>query len=178
MQINAYPQLYDLILNRYSCRNYASTPVPADLLLAVVDAARLAPSACNRQPWQFLVADSEPLRQAVRASYSRDWIATAPLYLIACGLHDQAWHRPADGKDHTDVDLSIAIEHLCLAAASMGLGTCWVCNFDPKVITDAFQLPPQAEPIAIIPIGYPADNRPAPVKNRKEIDQILKWGKY
>ena len=172
-----YPQFYNLAETRYSCRDYSDAPVPVDMILAAIDGARLAPSACNRQPWKFLVADSDELRQAVIDSYGRDWIKTAPVYIVACGLHDEAWHRPEDGKDHTDVDVSIAVEHLCLAATSLGLGTCWVCNFNPAIITKAFNLPAGVEPVAIIPLGYPG-NAPVPVKKRKAIDEILKWGKY
>lgn len=175
---NAYPEFYNLVETRYSCRDYSDESVSREMILAVIDGARLAPSACNRQPWKFLVADSEELHRAVVDSYSRDWIKNAPVYLIACGIHDEAWHRPHDGKDHTDVDVAIAVEHLCLSAASLGLGTCWVCNFDPEVITRAFNLPEGIEPIAIIPMGYPAPGSVVPAKKRKSIDEILKWGKY
>ena len=178
MQANAYPQLYNLARERYSCRNYSDRKVYRDTILAVLDIARLAPSACNRQPWKFLVADSQEQREAVLYSYEREWIRTAPEFIIACGIHDEAWHRGCDGKDHTDVDLSIAIEHLCLSATSLELGTCWVCNFDPKPIREAFGLPDNVEPIAIIPIGYPAEGQSTPIKKRKALDEIVKWGKF
>lgn len=176
--MDTYPELYNLALSRYSCRSYSPEPVPDDILMAVLDIARLAPSACNRQPWLFIIADSDDERRAIAESYSREWIKTAPTYIVACGIHEQAWHRPADGKDHTDVDLSIAIEHLCLAASSMHLGTCWVCNFDPTVISNAFRLPDGVEPIAIIPIGYPAQGDTAPAKTRKELSEIVRRGKF
>lgn len=177
MQSNAYPQLYQLAQTRYSCRDYSDRPVSHDTLRAVLDIVRLAPSACNRQPWKFLVADSDEQRQAILSSYERPWIKSAPEFIVACGIHDEAWHRGCDGKDHTDVDLSIAIEHLCLAATALELGTCWVCNFDPVPVSKAFGLPEGVEPIAIIPIGYPADGA-VPAKKRKSLDEIVKWGKY
>ncbi len=176
--MNTYPELYSLSLNRFSCRSYSSQPVPEDAMMAVLDVARLAPSACNRQPWIFVIADTPDEREAVAQSYARDWIRTAPECIIACGVHDQAWHRPHDGKDHTDVDLSIAIEHLCLAAASLHLGTCWVCNFDPEIIRSAFRLPEGVEPVAIIPIGFPAEGVSAPDKTRKELSEIVRRGKF
>ncbi len=178
MQSNAYPQLYELARDRFSCRSYSDRPVERDTLLAVLDVARLAPSACNKQPWMFLVADSDELRRAVIESYHREWIKTAPEFIIACGLHSKAWHRSCDGKDHTDVDLSIAIEHLCLAATAMELATCWVCNFDPAVISKAFNLPADVEPIAIIPIGYADENKALSAKSRKSLSEIVKWGKF
>ena len=176
--MDSYPELYNLAVNRYSCRSYSSAPVPADTLTAVLDVVRLAPSACNRQPWLFIIADGDDERRAVIDSYPREWIKTAPEYIIACGLHDRAWHRQGDGQDHTDVDVSIAVEHLCLAATSLGLGTCWVCNFDPELIRKTFRLPDEVEPVAIIPIGYPADPAAVPAKNRKEMSDIIRRGKF
>lgn len=172
-----YPQFYSLSQRRYSCRDYKPEPVPADIVRAVLDAVRLAPSACNRQPWKFLVIDTPELREAVQKSYSREWLRDAPVYIVALGLHDEAWHRPVDGKDHTDVDVAIAVEHLCLAATTLGLGSCWICNFDPAVIVEALSLPEGVEPVAIIPLGYPA-NADIPEKKRKSLDEIVKWGKF
>lgn len=176
--MNSYPELYALAQQRYSCRSYAATPVPEDVLMAILDVTRLAPSACNRQPWLFVIADSDDEREAVVRSYQRDWIKSAPVYIIACGLHDKAWHRPSDGKDHTDVDVSIAVEHLCLAATSMHLATCWVCNFDQQIIREAFRLPDNMEPIAIIPLGYPAEGSQIPDKNRLHLADIVRHGKF
>ena len=176
--MDSYPVLYSLAAHRYSCRSYAQAPVPGDTLTAVLDVVRLAPSACNRQPWLFIIADGDDERQAVIDSYPRDWVKSAPEYVIACGVHDEAWHRQSDGKDHTDVDVSIAVEHLCLAATSLGLGTCWVCNFDTDIIRKAFRLPEGMEPVAIIPIGYPAEPDDIPAKKRKEMTEIVRRGKF
>ena len=92
--------------------------------------------------------------------------------IVACGNHAEAWHRKSDGKDHTDVDVSIAVEHLCLAATEQGLGTCWVCNFDTERCQQVMQLPEELEPIALIPIGYPSEEVIAE-KKRKPLDDIL-----
>ena len=171
-----------LALKRYSCRNFdRNKAVDRDIMLAILESARLAPSACNRQPWVFVVIDDlcdASLRSAVIESYNREWVKSAPAYIIACGNHDEAWHRQADGKDHTDVDLSIAIEHICLAAADHGLGTCWVCNFDVEKITSALNIPSHIEPIAMIPIGYIAEDATIAPKVRKNIDEIVKWGSF
>lgn len=172
-----YPQLIDLLNARYSCRNYSQTPVTDALVSAVVDAARIAPSACNRQPWTIIAVRDKDTRAKMLAK-SRPAFMDAPVVLVACGHHDQAWHRPADGKDHTDVDLSIAVEHICLAATTLGLATCWVCSFDTIATREALGLPDEVEPIALLPLGYSADEGPAPMKIRKNIDQILRWEKY
>ena len=74
-----------------------------------------------------------------------------------------------------DVDLAIAAEHICLAAASLQLGTCWVCNFDPEALRNCLNLTENQEPVVIIPIGYPAEGSIVPKKSRKELDEIVEW---
>ena len=96
-------------------------------------------------------------RQKVIESYKREWIQTAPCFIIAFENKDESWKRKIDMKDFGEVDLSIAIEHICLQASEIGLGTCWVCNFIPEVLISNFDIPENLEPIAIIPIGYPVE---------------------
>lgn len=175
---DSYTLLVNLIKKRYSCRNFKEKPVSRDTISTIIDAARLAPSACNRQPWEFIVIDTDDLRRTVIESYDRQWIRSAPAFIIACGLHDEAWHRDSDGKDHTDVDVSIAIEHICLAATALNLGTCWVCNFNTDTLRTGLNIPQNIEPIAIIPLGYPDTSAPLPEKKRKSLEDITKWGKY
>lgn len=177
IDINSYPQFYQLVGDRYSCRKYSDQPVDRALIAAIIDAARLAPSAMNRQPWTFVIADTPEFCKEIAQCYGREWVENVSAFIVACGDHDAAWHR-ADDKDHTDVDLSIAIEHLCLAATSLGLGSCWICNFDADKLRTAINAPAHIEPIAIIPIGYPADSETIPAKKRKTLDEITLWGKF
>lgn len=171
----------NLVQSRYSCRDYDRDKiVERELLTNIVNAARLAPSACNKQPWTFVIIDDKCdvfCRQTVLKSYNRQWIESAPAFIIACGDHTQAWHRQSDDKDHTDIDLAIAIEHICLAATEAGLGTRWVCNFDVATLSNGLNLPNNLEPIAIIPIGYPTKNNEIN-KIRKNIDEIIRWGNF
>ncbi len=120
----------DLVKARYSARLYAETPIEAEKLEYVLECVRLAPSAKNRQPWRLHVVTDKALLAPIQQCYALDWIETAPCIIVVCGNHDEAWHRATDDKDHTNVDIAIATEHLCLAAAEQGLATCWVCNFD------------------------------------------------
>ncbi len=173
-----YPEFYNLAATRYSCRKYTDEPVDRDLIIAVLDAARLAPSACNRQPWKFLVIDTPELLSEVRGCYDREWFKEAPVCIVAVGMHDEAWHRQSDGKDHTDVDVAIAVEHLCLAATSLDLATCWICNFDCDKLKKILDIPAGAEPVAMISLGYPVPGQPVPAKNRKTFEEIVKWGKF
>ena len=91
--------------------------------------------------------------------------------VIASILHDEEWVR-GDGKPHGDIDIAIAVEHLCLPATEQGLGTCWVCNFDAELCKSLFVLSENEEPAVLIPLGYPAD---APKdKNRKAMNEIVR----
>lgn len=170
-------QLYKLLNDRYSLRDYSDRRPTPEEIRQIIEAARIAPSACNRQPWIFAIADTPDLCDEIKKCYDRSWINNVTTFIIACGDHDQAWHR-ADGKDHTDIDVAIAIDHITLAAAAMGLGTCWVCNFDAEKLRQALNIPPHIEPIAIIPVGYPATGSETPLKKRKQPDEITVWGRF
>lgn len=96
----------------------------------------------------------------------------APLYIIIYAANDKAWIREEDGKSHADIDAAIAIEHLCLAATAVGLGSCWVCNFNVATLQTAFPIGQEWHPVAILPIGYPA-NTPVKPSPRKEMNEIV-----
>lgn len=163
----------NLTLQRYSCRNFKPDPVSRQDVETVLRAACMAPSACNRQPWRFCII-TNPETRAQMLAKSRPAFADAPVLIVAIGLHDQAWHRTSDGKDHTDIDVAIAVEHICLAATDMELATCWICSFDTDAVSRILHLGPAEEPVALIPLGYPADAEP-PEKKRKSIHDIIQW---
>lgn len=164
-------EFLELVKRRYSCRNYQSKPVEQGKLDYIMECVRLAPSAVNRQPWRFRIVSSEEGRKKLCQCYSREWFTTAPVIIIASILHDEEWVR-SDGKHHGDIDIAIAVEHLCLAAAEQGVGTCWVCNFDAKLCKSLFALSDNEEAAVLIPLGYPADELRE--KNRKSISEIIK----
>ena len=171
---NLYKKFMDVVEQRYSCREYDSTrQLPKEDVALVVEAARLAPSAVNRQPWSFVAVTDVHKKEEILIK-SRPAFKEAPILLVCCGHHDQAWHRPVDGKDHTDIDVAIAVEHICLSATSMGLATCWVCSFDVEATRRVLNLPDEVEPVALIPLGY-AKTDVVPEKKRKELDEILTW---
>ena len=164
----------DLCEARYSCRKYQDRPIEADKLDYIRECVRLAPSAVNRQPWQFIFVDnSQPeLFARVKETYHRDWINDVPAIILCMKAEAECWTRRYDSKPHADIDLAIAIEHLCLAATEQGLATCWVCNFDINQFHDIVPMPEGLEPVALIPIGYPADEQ-AP-KVRKAMEEVWK----
>ncbi|MDR1742833.1 MAG: nitroreductase family protein [Dysgonamonadaceae bacterium] len=169
--------LDEIIAKRKSVRKYTEQVVDEQTIKALIESARLAPSAVNFQPWTFIVCRSEEAKQIVRDSYPRDWFNTAPIYIIVCGNHSQSWKRPADGKDHCDIDIAIATEHIALKSVELGLGTCWVCNFNPEIIKNGLRLPEDIEPVVLLPIGYVTEDYEADPrnKNRKSPDEITEW---
>ncbi|MCD7973560.1 MAG: nitroreductase family protein [Candidatus Azobacteroides sp.] len=166
----------DLVKKRFSLRNFSDRPVEREKIDYLLETARWAPSAVNYQPWYFIIIQEEEGKEKLRACYGREWFKTAPLYILICGDHEISWKRK-DGKDFCDVDISIAVEHLSLAAAEQGLGSCWVCNFDAEKCKESFNLPAHIEPIVILPVGYPDEKAGLSEKERKRktIDEITKW---
>lgn len=165
-------QFQELVRARYSVRSYKPDTVEQEKLHQVLEAARLAPSAANRQPFTFLVVHTEGRQGELRRIYDRAWFVEAPLVICACGIPAQSWVR-RDGKSYMDVDVAIAMDHLILAAADAGLGTCWIGAFDPIAAREVLGLPSDVEPIAFTPLGYPAD-QPRP-KKRKPLEELVRY---
>lgn len=166
----------ELAKNRFSCRSFKPDAVEEEKLLRVLEAARIAPSAVNYQPWQFYIIRDSINKARIIESYPREWIQSAPVLIVACGDKHVSWKR-SDGKDHLEIDLSIAIDHITLQATDLGLATCWVCNFEIKKLREVMQLPSHLDPVAIIPIGYPqaqADSNRHKSK-RKALNEIIHW---
>ena len=161
----------EIVKRRYSCRNFQPTSIEKEKLDYIIECVRFAPSAVNKQPWVFRIISNKEEKEKLRQCYDREWFATAPTYIMASILHDEEWVR-ADGKHHGNIDIAIAVEHLCLAAAEQGLGTCWVCNFDVEKCTQLFRIPSNEEVAVLIPIGYAADE--AKEKKRKSTTDILR----
>lgn len=166
----------ELATKRSSVRNYQSIAVEKEKMLYVLEAARIAPSAANFQPWLFIVITEPEILKLIQTVYHRAWLTTAPAVIVALGDHETGWRRVRDGKDFTDIDVAIAVDHLTLAAAEVGLGTCWICNFDPEKCCAILNLPENLEPIALISIGYPVEVSKM-VKKRKDIDKVVHWNK-
>ncbi|MDA3928037.1 MAG: nitroreductase family protein [Prolixibacteraceae bacterium] len=161
-----------LVNERYSVRKYSTKAVEDEKLELILESARKAPSAVNFQPYKIYVVSSSNKLQAVKSCYHREWMDTVPVVIVVVGMHDMAWKRTVDGKDHTDIDAAIVIDHMMLQAADLGIGTCWVCNFDIVKMRETLELKATEEPIAIIPMGYP-DRNEVPVKKRKGIDELV-----
>lgn len=166
----------ELAAKRYSVRDYKDIPVEKEKINQVLEAGRVAPSAVNYQPLHFIVITEETVKNKVSQTYARDWFKKAPVIIIVCGDHAKSWKRK-DGKDHCDIDAAIAVDHMTLAATDIGLGTCWVCAFDAQMCHEVLGLPENLEVIAMMPMGYAADNT-EPEKKRKSAADIVSWEGY
>ena len=164
-----------LIQARYSVRAYKRDAVPDEMLHRVLEAACLAPTAANRQPFQVIVIHTAGREAELRRIYPRPWFSVAPVVLAIVGLPAQGWTR-MDGKNYTDVDVAIVMDHMILAAADLGLGTCWVGAFDPAAAREVLGLPAGVEPIALTPLGYPDDQlRP---KERRSLSDLVRYERW
>jgi nitroreductase len=167
----------DLIRSRESVRSYdPERPVPEAILNKILDAGRMAPSACNYQPWKFLLISSAGMLQKVRECYQRDWFRDAPHVLVSVGLRNIAWNRSYDGYNSIETDVAIAMTHIILAAENEGVGACWIAAYNPVMLREALNLDRDQIIFGITPLGYPGQGyRKSPSKKRKPLDDIVEY---
>jgi nitroreductase len=168
---------FTLASNRYSIRGYdPQKPVEKEKLLRVLEAGRMAPSAANRQPWTFVVMRSKEVLLALADVYPAKWFQDAPVALIVKGRKSEAWHRKSDNYCAIETDLTIAMDHIILAATAEGLGTCWIAAFDEVKLRQLLKLTDDEVVFGMTPIGYKAETgvitRP---KTRKPLEEIVEW---
>ena len=172
----------NLVRHRTSCRSYEPRPVPREHLELMLEAARLAPSACNKQPWRFAVVESEELRmrlinKAFLAGIPMKWAVNAGA-IISLGMEKSAiTHKIApkiSGVDYPLLDLGIAGEHLVLQAEELGLGTCWIGWIKPKQVRRIVGWPRTLEPVSLITVGWPA-SKDRKTRPRLGMEKIAVW---
>ncbi|MBT3295031.1 MAG: NAD(P)H nitroreductase [Verrucomicrobia bacterium] len=173
-----------IIARRRSCRAYTSAPVPRGHIEQVLDAARLAPSACNQQPWRFaVVTDVERKRtiieQGFRPGLSMPWANHAPVLIVLGMKKSLLVHRAAVAISKVDypwIDIGIAGEHLVLQAEELGLGTCWIGWVKPARIRRLVGWPSDVHPAAVITLGWPENpDAPPPQRPRKDLSTLVTW---
>lgn len=170
--------VFEAISQRYSVRSYADRAVEPEKLARVLEAARLAPSARNRQEWRFVVVrDPDTRRALAEAAAGQQFVGQAPVVIAACALNDGSIMRC--GQACYPIDVAIALEHIALQAVEEGLGTCWIGAFDEAAAKDILGIP-QGEEVRIVelmPLGYPADSPRE--KSRLPLEEIVmheRWG--
>ncbi len=172
----------DAIRHRRSVRAYAPRSISEEVLQRMRNALRLAPSACNLQPWHFIwVTDAALRRQLGQAAHGQAWIAQAPVIVVACGRPQQAYPRMGGSGNSVDIDVSIALDHLMLAAVDEGLGTCWIGSFAEHEVKRLLDIPRQAKVVALTPLGYPASSdliHPVLHSQRKDAAEIFSHNRY
>ncbi len=165
-------ELDQVIKERYSVRQYSPKKVEREKLDELLRISQMAPTAANRQPVRVIVVQEEQgLDKVAKAAR----VYRAPLVLIVCADRDAAWVREFDHKNHLDIDASILTDHMMLKATDLGLGSVWICRFDPEVIRAEFRLPASWEPVNLLALGYPAAES-APSKmhtDRRKLEEYV-----
>ena len=167
---------YNLIRNRESVRDYdPERKIDESVLFRILNAGRLAPSASNRQPWTFLLVSSKEKLEKVRTCYHKSWFQQAPHILIIIGDKSKSWVRSYDGYNSIETDLAIAMDHIILAAENENVGTCWIEDYDFKILSDAISLKENEVIFSITPLGYQNKGyHKHRNKSRKTLEEILK----
>ena len=145
-----------LIRERYSVRSYKPTPLPKEALDTILAAGHVAPTGCNKQPQRILVLSTEESMERLQGCTK--CLFGAPCAMIVCHNKNESWVRPYDGALASPVDAAIVTTHMMLAARNIGVGSCWVMHFNPFAVREAFKIPEEIEPVAILILGYPAED--------------------
>jgi nitroreductase len=167
----------NVIRQRRSVRKYDSKPIPPDVMERLKDALRLAPSACNYQPWKFVFVTGPALRKSLaEACHGQAFIAEAPVVVVGVGLPGHAYKHMGGHGNSVDVDLAIALDHLTLAAVAEGVGSCWIGAFNEEQVRKIIGAPREVKVVALTPLGYPIRPdaiRPVRPGDRKPVEQVF-----
>jgi nitroreductase len=165
---------YEVIRTRRSVRRYRAEAIPEEVLARVLDAARIAPSGSNRQPTRLIVATDPGMKLDLAGlCHGQAFVAEAPVVVVAVG-RDLNYNRGEwMGRGAMIVDVSIAVDHLTLAARAEGLGTCWIGSFDGPELKRYLQLPEEWEVVALTPVGYPQGEAFTEPKGRMPLEELV-----
>lgn len=163
--------VFEAVKTRRSIRKYQDVNVEQHKIEKILESARLSPSACNNQPWHFIVVSEKAAKERLFSAYPREWFAKAPAVIVACVNPEKAWTRK-DGETYWKVDAAIAIQDMILVAHELGLGTCWVAAFDEGRVKEALGIPGGVRVVALVPLGYPAETKGI-VTERKSLGDIV-----
>lgn len=163
-----------VIQKRRSIRRYRKESISEEVLQRVLEAARLAPSGKNFQPWKFIIVQDDELKKKLaKASAEQHFMAEAPVIIVACGFPEDSYSRLGRYMKSWPVDVTIALEHLILQATEEGLGTCWIGSFEEEEVKSILNIPEEVRVLALTPLGFP--NEEPPYRGRKRIDEIISY---
>lgn len=172
-------ELYEVMRTRRSVRKYSARPIPEEVLNRVLEAARIAPSGSNRQPTRFLlVTEEERKRELVPLCHDQGFVAEAPVVVVACGRDIRYNRGEWMGRYAMIVDVSIAVDHLTLAARAEGLGTCWMGSFNGPELKQFLGLPEDVEVVALTPVGYPEGDPFTEPEGRLPLEELVMWNAW
>lgn len=167
--------IFEAIKTRYSVRVYLEKGVEQEKIDRLMESARLAPSASNRQEWRFVVVrDAETRKKLSEAANDQRFVTQAPVVIVCCAESDE--HVMACGHKCFLIDVAIAIDHITLAAVALGLGTCWVGAFDQGKVKEILNVPKDIVVVELLTLGYPDDSWRE--KRRLSIEEIVKYEKW
>lgn len=166
-------EFLEIAKKRYSVRKYQPKKVEEEKLLKILEAGRIAPTGANTMPQRIIVVKEKVGFEKLKKGAN---VYGAPLALIVCADHEASWKRPFDKKDIAEIDVSIVTDHMMLQATELGLGTVWICYFDPEAIRREFNIPENIEPVNILAVGYAAGEELSPERHdaaRNPLDSIV-----
>ena len=164
--------VWEAIQQRYSVRGYLDKPVEQEKLDRLMEGARLAPSAANRQEWRFIiVTDQAKRQQLIQAASGQGFVGEAPVVIVACAVGEP--HEMACDQLSYPIDVAIALEHIALQATEEGLGTCWIGAFSEDQVKAVLGIPEDVRVVELMPLGYPSTT--AGPKNRLPLDEIVMY---
>jgi nitroreductase len=161
--------VFEAIRRRYSCRAYQDKPIEQDKLDSILEAARLAPSAKNLQDWRFVVVtDKQTKCRLAEAANNQKFLENAGVIIVACSVSNEVMRC---GQAVGPIDVAIALEHICLQATELGLGTCWIGSFYTEKVRRILDIPAETTIIELMAVGYPADTKKE--SNRQPLKKII-----
>ena len=168
----------DLVKKRYSVRSFDTKKVEQEKVDLILQSARFAPTACNKQPQRILVLDEKESLNKLKNCTPYHF--NAPLAFVICYDENSSWVRQYDGQNEGKIDASIVTTQMMLEITELGLGTTWVGSFNPEEVKKVFSLPEKYEPVAILPIGYPAEDAEPNVahEDRLELGKTVFYNKF
>ncbi len=170
-------KVLEVIQKRRSVRKYKKDPIPEKALMRILEAARLAPSGKNFQPWKFIIVKDKALKEKLaQASAGQFFMAEAPIIIVGCGFPDNCYAHMGRYMKSWSVDVTIALEHLILQAQEEGLGTCWIGSFEEEEVKAILNIPENVKVLALTPLGYP-DEIPR-FRRRKSLDEIISYDRF
>jgi nitroreductase len=160
----------ELVQKRYSVRSYEDRPVEDEKLKQILEAARLAPTGANRQPFQLIVVHTTGKQEELRPIYNRNWFVQAPVIICACATTSEGQPYREAGAYR---NVAIVVDHMILAATDLGLGTCWIGAYDAGAARKILGIPDDVYPVVFVAVGY-AKDQPKP-KDRKPIEELVRY---